>query len=156
MPDGKKIRKGGIAIMWNNNIKYAVTVLDNIGDNRFQMIMINIKGKKTLYIMNVYMPSVNHTITEYEAVLNDIMDVYSYYTTKGIVILAGDFNTSLGIGQRAYPRPLGDQRRVNALEHFILSSNLVSLVTHRICKGPVCTYFPYSGAPGTQIDHYLI
>ena len=82
--------------------------------------------------------------------------LYAYYNTKGIVLMFGDFNTNITLGKRSYPRPQFVSRRSYTLEQFMLSTDQTSLVSYAMCNGPIYTYIPYSGAPGTQIDHCLI
>ena len=153
--DGIMTRQGGIAIMWKNNVGYAVTPL-SVGDSRIQGIRVDQSGQMPIYVFNVYLPSANHDFYEYEDCLNSLSDIYSYYINEGVVILAGDFNTDFHLGQRSYIRAGCDVRRIRMLEQFMLSTNQQSLVTHSMCKGPLLTYYPYSGDHGSQIDHIFI
>ena len=154
--NGTIIRQGGIAILWKTSLSHVITPLSELGDNRIQGIRICEPGKATIFLFNVYLPSANHVYSNYESCLHDLIDIYSYYSNEGIVILAGDFNTAFRLGQRAHVRQYGDRRRTDLFEQFMLSNNLQSLVTHGMCKGPLCTFFPYSGGPCSQIDHVII
>ena len=153
--DGIMTRQCGIAIMWKNNVGYAVTPL-SVGDNRIQGIRLDQTGQMPIYVFNVYLPSANHDFYEYEECLNNISDIYSYYINEGVVILAGDLDTDFQLGQKSYIRAGCDVRRIRMLEQFMLSTNQQSLVTHSMCKGPLLTYYPYSGDHGSQIDHIFI
>ena len=154
--DGLRVRKGGISILWKSSVDYAVKKLPNIGNERIQVIEIGVKKHKNIFLINVYMPSVNNPHEDYMAIFYELMNIYTYLTTKGIVVTVGDFNTSITLGYRAIHRAIYKHDRTRELEHFMLTTNQVSLVTHMVCNGPLLTYFPYSGAPGTQIDHIMI
>ena len=153
--DGKSIYRGGTAIMWQAGINHQITILHDVGDaNKIGVKIVNATGN-SMFVFNVYLPSVNHNYQTYQHCLNTFSNIYEYYKYQGSVIIVGDFNTGINTRScRSIPNTNGDRRRSRDLETFMVQNNLCSLITHEMCTGPKTTYNPVYGA-GTQIDHII-
>ena len=156
LDNGTKIRQGGVAIMWKNSIDQCVSQICNIHSDRILGVQITQHSKQPVYLFNVYLPSGNHDYASFEQTMLDIIELYECYRSDGTVIFAGDFNCSISVGYRSILSTNADARRVKLFEHFLLSTNQCSLVTHRICTGPRDTYYAYHGGQQSQIDHILM
>lgn len=153
--DGKYIYQGGVAIMWKSNINHQITKLHDVGDTNVIGVKVVNETGNSIFIFNVYLPSVNHDYETFQHCVNTMSNIYEYFKHQGSVIIVGDFNTSINIGTRSVPNQHSDRRRSMEIENFILQNNLCSLVTHEMCKGPKTTYSHVS-CTGTQIDHIII
>ena len=150
-------RHGGLAIMWRKNIGYAMKVLKlPMQSDRIMVISVNIPDRLPLFIINVYCPTTNATINNYNDVIDDLQVLYDTYKDEGIVILCGDLNAQLGV--EAGPRGNCPQSiRGKCLVRYLDHNNVYSLVTEGTCTGPVCTYWPDDDHKSpTQIDHFII
>jgi endonuclease/exonuclease/phosphatase family metal-dependent hydrolase len=150
--NGTYIRKGGVAIMWRRSLAHAITPMYKSGNNRIQVLKIESLSMRPVYIINVYLPSANYSYEEFKNHFNELMDVYQPYSQMGEVLIVGDFNVSLNMG----PQRSGDHRRAHYVQQFLYATQQTSAVTLDMCQGPDVTYLPYSGAPGTQIDHIMV
>ena len=153
---GFTVRKGGISIMWRHSMSHYITPLYHVGNNRIQVIKLKSHPQRPLYICNIYMPPANLGYMEYENCINDLIDIYNIFSLNGDVMLVGDFNVTLNMGPRGCPGRSEDLKRSQYLEQFLKFTHQNSIVTQAICTGPKVTYLPYSGSPGTQIDHIVI
>ena len=153
--DSPRIRKGGVAILWKANIGYAVCPLYSLGNDRVMAIKIQTTGNEPLFVIIVYLPSSNYPLSEYDDALSVLSNVHAYCSDRGRVLVLGDMNGQLGQigGARC---PLGQSVRGGRLHNFMEEHNLVSLVSHTMCTGPVVTYTGYDDQHGTQIDHICV
>lgn len=153
--DVTRIRKGGVAIMWKADLDYCVTKMENIGTDRIIMIKISRMECQPLYIMNVYMPSTNTDIEGYKDVLSEVKLIYEYFCIRGLVIIAGDINGQLG--PQAGPRcPMSPSHRGRLFWEFLNECQITPLICQQKCTGPLVTFYPHGGGPGTQIDHICL
>jgi len=153
--DGVLIRRGGIGIMWKSSLTHNITRLNDIGNDDIIGIKLTDQSNTDMYVFNVYLPSVNHSFEEFENSVNTLANIYEYYKYKGVVVIIGDINTSIKSGPRSLVSQNTDKRRSRCMESFMLENNLLSIITHDICTGPLITYAPIYG-DGTQIDHILV
>lgn len=153
--DGRRIRQGGVSILWSKTLEFSVKPLPDIANN-IQAVQVSPSSGTTLFIFNVYLPSANHGYSHFEDSIQTLNDMYQYYSQSGSVIICGDFNCSVSSGVRSLPSDNADPRRTALLHRIMKDNNQVSLVTIDICEGPLMTYNPYNGGTGTQIDHILI
>lgn len=153
--DVPRVRKGGIAMMWRTELDYCVTRMEDIGSDRIMVIKISVNNCEPMYIMNVYMPSTNSHIEVYREVLSELRAIHEYLSIRGMVIIVGDFNGQLG--PSGGPRcPMPPSHRGSILLGYISEFDLVPLICHNSCTGPLATFYPHNGGPGTQIDHIFI
>ena len=60
--DYPRIRAGGMSILWKNNIGHAITPQYALGNDRVMAVKVEFTSNKPLFVINVYMPSSNHSI----------------------------------------------------------------------------------------------
>ena len=99
---------GGVALFWKQTLNDLVTPLENID--------CDLNNSVPLFILNVYLPSSNHNIYEYDDYLNYLWALYDLLSAKGIVVAMGDFYCDLGnsLGNRGTLNP--NQRGVKLLD----------------------------------------
>ena len=116
------------------------------------VIKIHNSQHQHLYVINVYMPSSNYTVAEYDAVLSELYEFVMYCSDRGRAVVLGDMNGQIGPsgGSRC---PMPQSHRGRRLLEFMHGHGLASLVAHPVCKGPVVTHTGYDDQSGTQIDH---
>ena len=153
--DYPRIRKGGTAILWKKCISCNITALHNIGNDRIMAIKIQSANYQNVYVINAYLPSSNHSLSEYDNCLSMLNDAITYCNDRGCTILIGDMNGQLGPlgGARC---PMAQSPRGKKLLRFLSQHNMLSLVAHPLCVGPLVTYTGYDSQYGTQIDHVCI
>ena len=153
----KRIRKGGVAIMWRKSLDYCVKKLDVPKYcDRIVGICLTVRGNQPIYIINVYMPASSCEITLYYEILDEIQLLLDTYMSQGVVLIGGDLNGQLGycIGRR--PGTVVNDRG-KLLNKFMLHNNLESMVSHSNCIGPLFTYYPDNVHNNpSQIDHFLM
>ncbi len=93
-------RKGGVSIMWKLDMDCVVHKLEDIGNERIIVVKLSPPSSRPLYIMNVYLPSINHNFDEYSEHFGQVMEIHQYLSTCGHVLIAGDINTSINVGER--------------------------------------------------------
>ena len=110
--DFPRKHKGGIAILWKNDISYVITPLHTLGTDRIMVIKIHNIQHQHLYVINVYTPSSNYTVAEYDAVLSELFEVVMYCSDRGRAVVLGDMNGQIGpSGGSRYPMPQSHRGR---------------------------------------------
>ena len=154
--NGSSVRKGGITILWRRNMNHVIMPMHSLGNNRIQVVKIESVSMRPVYIINVYLPSANNGYDDFENTFNELIDVYQLCAQTGETLILGDLNVTIGMGPRSTHHGSSDHRRSHYVEEFLRTTNQISVVTLDICGGPEVTYLPYSGSPGTQIDHIIV
>ena len=75
-PSGRKVGKGGVALSWKKSLGNRVAIL-NIEDDRIVGIQYQISSNNYVYIIQVYLPSSNHPISELSDYLLKLQNIYS-------------------------------------------------------------------------------
>ena len=150
-PSGRKVGKGGVAIFWKRTIDSRVSLL-NIDDDRIIGIQYQISKDNFVYIIQVYLPSVNHALAHFDEYLLKLQDICSMYNEMGTLIIMGDFNAH--INGRIFVKP--HDRRSAILSNFLVTNNLIPVNTLSICTGADSTFLSYSGEHTSMIDHILV
>jgi exonuclease III len=152
------IRQGGLAILWRKNIGYAISELQlGLNTDRIMGIKIQSNGQEPIFLFNVYLPSTNASLSEYQHIIDLLQIAYDTYFEQGLVLLAGDFNAQLGSTQNTRRAGTVQTIRGKYLESFLCHNNLYSLVADNMCTGPVCTYWSDNNiGVSSQIDHFVI
>ena len=119
LPSRRKVGKGGVALFWKRTIDSRVSIL-NIDDDRLQ-----VSHNSYTYIIQAYLPSANHPISELNDYLLKLQDICSMYDSRGTVILMGDFNAHFNGEKFIKPH----DRRSNLFLQFLASNNLISIST---------------------------
>ena len=88
--------KGGVAIIWKNNIKCKIDII-KCGSKRLCAIKVKVNDFQFI-LFNVYMPVDpgygNHEIIEYKSVLQE-MSVIMFNSDTQYFILGGDWNSEI-------------------------------------------------------------
>lgn len=150
-PSRRKVGKGGVAILWNRSIDHRVSLL-NIDDDRIIGIQYQLSESNFIYIIQVYLPSANHCMAEFEGYLSKVQDLCSMYSEKGTLLIMGDFNAHRN-GQSFVKC---HDRRSTLLHQLLSNNNFLSVNTLPICTGASSTFVSYSGEYTSMIDHILI
>ena len=119
-------------------------------------IQILSRGHEPIFLFNVYLPSTNASLSEYQNILDMVQIAYDTYFGRGVVLLAGDFNAQIGsnCNRRA---GVVQNIRGNYLEAFLTHNNMYSLVSGNICTGPLYTYWSdNNNGVSSQIDHFIV
>jgi len=150
-------RNGGLAIMWRKDISYSVSeVTLPICTDRIMAIRLDMPDKVPLVVINVYFPTTNMSVNDYQDVIDDLQVIYDTYINDSNVIVCGDFNGQLGsqAGPRGNnPPTIRGQHLLRFLDH----NAACSLVVDGICDGQICTFWPGDDIRSpSQIDHFII
>ena len=151
LPSRRRVGKGGVALFWKRTIDSRVSIL-NIDDDRLVGIQYQVSHNSYTYIIQAYLPSANHPISELNDYLLKLQDICSMYDRRGTVILMEDFNAHFNGEKFIKPH----DRRSNLFLQFIASNNLISINTLEMCTGAMSTYVSYSGEQYSMIDHILL
>ena len=87
---------GGIALIWNHTIDNFIIPRDTIESDRIVGIKCKIVNCRLLFILAVYLPSVNHALEEFKECFDYPWALYDSLLVDGFVILLGNFNGDLG------------------------------------------------------------
>lgn len=150
-PSRRKVGKGGVALFWKWSIDSRVSLL-NIDDDRIIGIQYQLSERNFVFIIQVYLPSANHRMDEFESYMLKLRDICNMYFDKGTMVIMGDFNAHRN-GPIFVKR---HDRRSTMLHHLISTYNLVSVNTLSVCTGASTTFVSYSGEYTSMIDHILI
>ena len=145
--------KGGVALLWRKHLSPSISKL-NLDDDRILGISISSKSSRNLFIFMVYLPSTSLPNDYFMDYVQKLQDVYDAYSPAGDIIVMGDLNCEIR-GNR-YPCAR-DTVRERAIDNWLKSSALYSVVSDRVCDGPLYTFDPYdSGQNRSLIDHMVI
>ena len=150
-PSKRKVGKGGVALLWKRSIDAQVTLL-NIDDDRVIGVQYQIAENIFIYVIQVYLPSANHSIKEFENCMFKLQDICSMYLDKGTLVVMGDFNAHIN-GQVFLKR---HDRRSHILKQFLSGNNLSIANTLDLCTGTPSTFVSYCGQYTSMIDHMIV
>ncbi|CAC5381921.1 unnamed protein product [Mytilus coruscus] len=85
--------KGGIAILYKTSLQFSVNEICDINSSRIAGIELKNQSYGSLFIFGAYLPS-DDSIENYKSEINTLDTLYSYYSTYGNCIIAGDLNAS--------------------------------------------------------------
>ena len=149
LPGNRKVGKGGVALLWHKKCDNKITVLP-IESDRIIGVQYEMSSNCFLYIIQVYLPSKNHSIFNYREQIEILSDIVSLYSNKGQVVLMGDINANLSSSR--FVKPLDD--RGLCFTRYMYSENLVSINTLDCCLGANTTYVSPNGQ--SLIDHIIV
>ena len=150
-PSRRKVGKGGVALFWKCCLDSNITML-NIDDDRIIGVQYQLSESNFIFVIQVYFPSANHRINEFELYLCKLQDLCSMYSDKGTLIIMGDFNAHRN--GRVFLK--GHDMRSNLLQQFLTGNTFVAINTLPLCTGATSTFVSYSGEYTSMIDHILI
>lgn len=81
LPSRRKVGKGGVALFWRRTLESRVAIL-NIDDDRLVGIQYQVSHDSYIYIVQTYLPSANHPISELNDYLLKLQDVCSIYSSR--------------------------------------------------------------------------
>ena len=108
---------------------------------------MRLPGYDTSYILGVYLPSSSLSTEVYGKYFNYMWALYDSLSSRGVVLIMGDFNGDLGTLYK-----LGDKGKRNYLN---LRTALISLSCAdlmRMCTGPLETFNSYCGRFHSTFD----
>ena len=149
IPCKSNVRKGGVALLWNNKYSNNISVLP-IDDDRIVGIQFECSKNCFLYIFQVYFPSSNHSFSKFIEYVEKLNDIIQSYRDKGIIVVMGDLNAHLNTHQ--INKKL-DERSVR-LKQCLTELNLVSINSLSTCIGANSTFVSYNDGHESLIDHY--
>ena len=90
-----KAAHGGVAL-WKISLDNYISPLEDIDSDCFVGIQCDFPGYDTLYILGVYLPSSSLNTEVYDEYFNYLWALYESLSSRGIVLIMGDFNEDLG------------------------------------------------------------
>ena len=150
-PSKRKVGKGGVALLRKRSIDRQVTLL-NIDDDRIIVVQYQIAENNFMYVIQVYLPSANHSIKEFESFILKLQDICSMYLDKGTLVVMGDFNAHIN-GQLFIKC---HDRRSHIFNQFLSENKLSIANTLDLCTGTPSTFVFYCGQYISMIDHILV
>ena len=136
--------KGGVAIIWKNNIKCKTEII-NCLSKRLCAVKVTV-GDLRFILFNVYMPTDpgngNYDITEYKDVLNEISVTMLNSDTRAF-ILGGDWNSDI----------TRNNVQTNTFLSFVEEESLSLGLDFQDAKVP---YTFHNANSTSTIDHFLI
>lgn len=151
IPSGRKVGKGGVAILWHTRHSNKVTPL-SIDDDRIVGIHYHVSTLMHLYIFQVYLPCSNHSIQYYREYIEKLENIISLYSGKGMVVIIGDINAHLKSAHFCKPVDV----RGLCVSNFLDTNNLVAVNTLELCTGSRSSYVSPSGTCESLIDHIIM
>lgn len=85
------VGSGKLAILVRNDLKFSIHPIETDKSQRVHGIQLQGENSDTLYVFGVYLPS-DTDLENYTSCLNNLQDIYSFYSQKGNVIIGDDFN----------------------------------------------------------------
>ena len=148
---GMRRGQGGIAILWNDNIR-GVTPLKEIIHDRICCVKFQNSAGCTFNIFCVYLPA-QGSCDDLQQVLDELAAIVECTEIGSINIIGGDFNGD--IGREGGPRSLKPPTRPGQLVvSFIKKYRMIATNMLETTTGPVETYG--NGSNMSCIDYILI
>ena len=135
---------GGVGIIWKKSLQ--VSPITNVQSDRMCAIRISMSESSCVNVICVYLPSTDHSDSEFRAYVNDLASLIGALEASGPIIILGDLNAHLD------DRSSCNTRR-NLLLDTICSCDLFDVSSSSISSGPGYTYF--SGGNKTTVDYIL-
>ncbi|XP_033761517.1 uncharacterized protein LOC117343283 [Pecten maximus] len=135
-----------VVALIKKDLFYSVSIPDNVSTDRLIAVQLHTDDTEVITILGVYMPS-NNNLQEYDLILQQLRDAYSYYSRSGKVILCGDFNARINENPH-YPVL---KHKSSAIKEVIADLNLIPLNFLSSCKGYRYTFVPSQ----TTLDYIL-
>ena len=143
--------KGGVAIMWKDNLTPNIKKIDCDND-RLIGISLQLSESHSITIIGVYLPDSNYGDEVFSEYIDKLQDLYHMYSGISDVIIVGDLNTHIDNKQDSVNRSPRQNKLLEAIDNL----GLVPVTTLDICKGPGYSFCGYVGGPKTLIDQILI
>ncbi|XP_053388470.1 uncharacterized protein LOC128551599, partial [Mercenaria mercenaria] len=152
IPGNRRVGKGGIAILWNQNLNSIVAPL-YLNSKYIIGIEVNVAEGEYLYVFQTYLPCKNHRIAIFKNSLDDVENTLCQYKDKGKVLVMGDFNVELPARHELNFQP---DNRGNLLIDIMIRNHLIALDGTKLCNGAYYSNVSYNSSRETLIDHILL
>lgn len=117
-------------------------------DDRIIGIQVEVQPGYYVFLLQVYIPCKNHPILLFKEYVDKLYNIWSMYSSQGVVIFMGDFNSSCDTD-------VNDTRNAY-LHQFLVDTNQISVTSLDICTGAKYSYVSYDGLYETLIDHIIL
>ena len=91
-----EIAHGGVALLWKYATDDFITPLETTDSDRIVGIKCYFPFYTPLFILSVYLPSMNDKIEDFNEYFDYLWALYDTLSTDGYVIVLGDFNWDIG------------------------------------------------------------
>lgn len=71
--------KGGVAILWRKDINFTINIHEDVGNDRIIVISVEMTNGHKLYLIGVYLPSSNSSLSSYRECLETLEDVINQF-----------------------------------------------------------------------------
>ena len=133
-----------VALLWHKSIDQYVQTL-HMDSDRLIAIKLCLPCL-SIVVIQVYMPSANHSIQTFKDVIDKLSDTIAIYKEESISLVMGDFNVQY-CSRNAY----SDMR---SRQNYTKNTHGLTVITDaETCNDPAFTFIPYTDASPTRIDH---
>ena len=109
----EKAARGGVAPLWKISRDNYVSPLEDIDYDRILGIQCDFPGYDTLYILGVYLPSSSLSTEVYDEYFDYMWALYEPLSSRGMVLIMGDFNGDLGNSLGDKSKREAPRKRIN-------------------------------------------
>jgi len=148
--NGRLIGKGGVALLWHHSLDNFIESVP-IESDRLIAIRLCLPDISVI-IIQVYLPSSNLSIDTFKLEVDKLNDVCSTYGATNSIIVMGDFNAKFA----STVSTSGLRTRDAYVDSLARAHNLCCATDLDTCTGPMYTFYPYSDANPSRIDHILL
>ena len=85
--------KGGVAILFKENLKHSITMID-IDADWICGITLSLDNRPAVHLFSVYMPCSNYSNITYSECIEQLHDICNQYSESSCIFL-GDFNAEM-------------------------------------------------------------
>ena len=143
-----EIAPGGVALLWKYVINDFITPLETINSDRIVGIKCDFPTCSPLFILSVYLPSLNDKIEVFNEYFDHLWALYDTLSTDGYVIVLGGFHGNIGENE--------PNQRGLKLTEFANFFNLSPVNLLKSCIGPVETYSSHCGRYRSNLDYIFL
>lgn len=129
--------------------------MDELGNDRIMVLTVKQLDDNYIYIIGVYQPTISDPVDTFNHTLQLLENVLLQFCDNGTVIVLGDFNAHIGLlaGERSFAKTNFRGRRVYRI---LDDSELFSINSLNMCKGPIETFYASQGHIKTTIDYIFV
>ena len=138
--NGQLIGKGGASILWHKSLDNFVETIE-VDSDRLVAIKL-VLSDVSLVILQVYLPSANHTIEAFKETVDTMIDFCTTYSQSCNILIMGDFNARFDNSTRT---------RDIYVSNFALQYGLTPITVSNMCTGPDYTFIPYNVSNPTKL-----
>ena len=117
--------------MWHRSLDSCIEKIQT-GSERIAAIRMCLQHY-SIIVIQVYLPSANLNSETFKCVVDQLYDLCAIYSTNNNIVIMGDYVSSL-----------------------CSIFNLTVVTDTDLCTSPQYTFYPYTGANPTRIDHILL